>query len=409
MPCRLPTVAQHRGKLLRALNNPHRHNPPHDDTPRASTPERKQVELAASHSVLRRLLSTCLVARDGGNYGRHKQGKLDHHHLCADLGPGRFGLRKVGEHNGPTEIPRQQLAGLDEAAAPALALNVAPGSAKQEFRNHRNDVTSSHRVPPSRTTLEQIAQRIADDALAARPRSEASVRQNEVLPEGARSVSVNLDSVALPKEELRSASPPPRPRRRTKPGVRKAPAHVYLDQRTAHVDTATVLDSNGGVLATRKYAILASGDHSRLFVDRMAGDGTLHREGPGVAVDLAQGGTPEAWHLERIGIARCGIAAPTPPAMNRSYLTARIVRQRPRNMHPHAVPHGGVAGLAVGSGVIGGFSKSFAGERARGSRQGRNDRGLRDTVILRALHLGGRHPQFSTHLACRYAGQVAST
>ena len=50
-------------------------------------------------------------------------------------------------------------AGLVEGATPAMAYRVALGYAKKHSRGLEEDLLASHRVPPSRTKLEEMAKR----------------------------------------------------------------------------------------------------------------------------------------------------------------------------------------------------------------------------------------------------------
>lgn len=294
----------------------------------ATFAERESAWLAAGSEAMRLGLEAELqaisdglgaeVLVDGVRYRRHLEGKPGYHSLCGPLSVGRFSFRAVGVRNGPTVIPLDLIAGLVENATPALAFDVAQGFAKQEMRSHREDLVAAHRVPPSRTTLERIAQRVGDAAVAARPRVEAYVRRDEALPKEARALSLGLDRVAVPMEEPRPASAPPRPRKSKKPRVRKAPAPVDVNYRMAYVGTVAVLDGDGEVLATRKYAIPASDDPATQVVDRMAADAaTMRRKNPGLVVGIVQDGAPEMWNLVRGGLERRAIAGEIHEAIDR--------------------------------------------------------------------------------------------
>src|SRR5947208_2966138 len=83
--------------------------------------------------------------------------------------------------------------------------------------------------------VERLAQRLGDAAQGAVTRIEAYVRRDEPLPEGAHAVSVGLDRVAVPMEEPRPEGAPPRPVKRKKPRMRKAPEPIDVNYRMAYV------------------------------------------------------------------------------------------------------------------------------------------------------------------------------
>ena len=406
------------------------------------------------------------VLVDGQRHRRHLEGEVGYHSLCGTLSVRRFSYRRVDERNGATVVPTELAAGIVENATPALAFNVAHGFAKHDMRSHAEDLVTAHRVPPSRTTLERIAQRVGDAAGAARSRIEAYVRRDEALPKGACAISLGLDRVAVPMEEPRPADAPPRARRSKKPRVRKAPSPVDVNYRMAYVGTVAVLDADGEVLATRKYAIADSDDPATQIVDRMAADViTMRRKAPTLVVGIVQDGAPEMWNLLRESLARHAITGPILEAIDRYHLTERLgkalaiiesdeaVRKRIMGewiadfehrdsaidviqnwlikrhsaLHPdkatalweHLVyvrRNKGrmryvtmrLAGLHIGSGVTEGSCKSVVGKRANCGGQRWHHRGLRNALTLRALHQSNRLPQFWSHLARRYTAKVVN-
>lgn len=444
--------------------------------PTASFEDREAAWLAAGNEAMRVGLEADLqgvsdgcgpeVLVDGERYRRHQGGEVPYGSLCGPLVVRRFSYRRVGERNGRTVIPMELAAGIIENATPALAFSVAQGFAKHDMRSHREDLVAAHRLPPSRTTLERIAQRVGDEAGQSRARIDAYVRRDEALPEGAHALSLGLDRVAVPMEEPRPAAAPARPRRSRKPRVRKTPAPVDVNYRMAYVGTVAIVDADGEVLATRKYAIPAADDPATLVVDRMMADVvTLRRKKPSLAVGIVQDGAPEMWNLLVEGIARHGIAGPIHQAIDRYHLTERlgkalaivepneairkrtlqewtvdfdrrdsaidVVQHRLIKHHAQLPPAKAaelwehlvylrrnknrmryvslrLAGLPVGSGVTEGSCKSVVGKRARGSGQRWHDRGLRNALTLRALHQSDRLLPFWSHLARRYTAQVAN-
>lgn len=442
----------------------------------ASFAQREAAWLAAGNEVIRlgledelqRLSDACgaEVLVDGERHRRHLEGKVGYHSLCGALWVLRFSYRRVDERNGATVVPMELVAGIVDNATPALAFNIAHGFAKHDMRSHGEDLVTAHRVPPSRTTLERIAQRVGDAAGAARRRIEAYVRRDEAMPKGACAISLGLDRVSVPMEEPRPADAPPRARRSNKPRVRKAPTPVDVNYRMAYVGTVAVLDADGEVLATRKYAIPASDDPATQIVDRMAADViTMRRKAPALVIGIVQDGAPEMWNLLREGIVRHAIDGPIHEAIDRYHLSERLGKalaiiesdeaarkrilgqwtadferrdsaidviqhwliKRHSELHPdkaaelweHLVyvrRNKGrmryvtmrLAGLHIGSGVTEGSCKSVVGKRTSGGGQRWHDRGIRNALCLRALHQSNRLPSFWSHLARRYTAKVAN-
>jgi len=94
------------------------------------------------------------VLVDGVRYRLHTWGRLDYHSVVGPLSVRRPIFRKVGVRNGPTVVPLELAAGLVERATPALAGRVAMAKADGASRDLHRQLLASHRVPPSRATLE---------------------------------------------------------------------------------------------------------------------------------------------------------------------------------------------------------------------------------------------------------------
>jgi len=176
--------------------------------PDATFAEREELALAVTNEATRQVLEEDLqrtvnefgaeLRVDGVLYREHEAGEVAYHSLCGDLRVRRSTYRRVGERNGPTIVPLDLAAGLIERATPALARNVAQGFAKHDMRSHGEDLRAAARVPPSRTTLETLAKRIATTVMAETPRIERVVRRGERLPGGATGIVLGLDRTSVP-------------------------------------------------------------------------------------------------------------------------------------------------------------------------------------------------------------------
>ena len=88
----------------------------------------------------------------------------------------------IGVHNGPIVIALELAAGLIEGATPALGYSVAHGYAQHDMRVHMATLEAAQRRPPSRTTLERIAKRVARTAVDQATRIETVMRRAEKVP-----------------------------------------------------------------------------------------------------------------------------------------------------------------------------------------------------------------------------------
>ena len=440
----------------------------------ATFAEREAAWLAVGNEIIRlglqeelqRFADSCgdSVSVDGEPYHKHLSGSVAYHSLCGTFPIRRATYRRDGERNGATVVPVDLWAGVVERATPALAADIAQGMAKEDMRNHRESLLQAHRGPPSRSTLERIAQHIGDQAQAAASRIEAYVRRDEPLPDGAYAISCGLDRVAVPMEEPRPAGAPPRPRRNKKPRVREAPDPVDVNYRMAYLGTVSIVDQDGEVLVTRKYAIPASDDPATGVADKMAADVNAYKhKQPSLSVGIVQDGAPEMWNVLRVAFPRHPETGPILEAIDRFHLMERLgkalvivepdegirkllLREWTVNFdhRDSAIDdverwlikrHSGLpcakaaelwehltyirrnkdrmryvrmrlAGLPVGSGATEGGCKSVVGKRACGSGQRWHDPGLRNVLMLRAIHQSERLPRFWSHLARCYTAKV---
>lgn len=137
--------------------------------------DREEAALAVANEGVRQLLEADLqqmadeldqadeLVIEDLRYRRHENGHGSYHSLCGPLRPHRYTFREVGKHNGATVVPLELKAGLIEGATPALAFDVAQGYAEHDMRKHLAGLGTAHRCPPSRTTLEHLAQRIGGE------------------------------------------------------------------------------------------------------------------------------------------------------------------------------------------------------------------------------------------------------
>jgi len=259
---------------------------------------------------------------DGVGYRRHSQGTVKIHGLCGPLEVERWMYRQIGVHNGPTVVPLDLDAGLMERATPALAYAVAQGYAQAPSRPVHASMQAHHRLPPSRSTTERMAKAYGERLGAALPRLEPMVREQEVLPEGARGVVVGLDRTSAPMEEpLEQITA--RPRRR-KPYVRQQPDPVEVNYRMAYVGTVSLVDCDGEALVTRRYGATADDGPADILCRMMADVRHARGHKRGMPVAVIQDGAPEVWNLVREALRTEGGVRRYAEAIDRHHVLERL-------------------------------------------------------------------------------------
>jgi hypothetical protein len=447
--------------------------------PEGSFGEREAQALAINDEAMRELLGEELqtmsdsfgdeVLVNGAPYKLHEPGTDTYHSLCGPLEVRRPSYRRIGMHNGPIVIALELAAGLVEGATPALAYSVVHGYAQHDMRIHLETLETAYRTPPSRTTLERIAKRVACKAVEQAPRIEAVVRRAEKVPADAVAISIGLDRTSAPMVEDRPADAPAKPeRKRHRPRQRCAPPPYDINWRMAYVGTVCFVDSHGEALGTIRYASAAC-DDPRELVEKMTADvsAALKRR-PSLNVGIVQDGAPEMWNRTREGLQVLrdkGQLGAWHEAIDRYHLMERLavalkivepdmtdderkarlkawtdlfdttdtaidyIEQiliegydavRGNNREVLSDPLRFIrnnkdrmryvtlrrAGLPVGSGVTESTCKTVIGQRAKGAGQRWREAGLRGVVTLRALHQSDRLPRFWSHLATAYTANV---
>ena len=441
----------------------------------ATFAEREVVALAVANEATRQVLQHDLqtiadelgdeVRVDGVLYREHERGEVDYHSLCGDLRVPRSTYRRVGERNGPTVVPLELSAGLIERATPALAHNVAQGYAKHDMRSHGEDLRAAARVPPSRTTLETMAKRMAMAVAAQTSRIEPVVRRGERLPGEATGIVVGLDRIATPMEEERPEGAPPKTRRKQRgtPYVRTPPAPVDVNFRMAYVGTFAVVNEFGEAILTRRYSASPAHGADDLVERLMADVRWALSQQSTLNVGVMQDGAPELWNLLRPALAAEPMVTTWEEGIDVFHLyehlseALKCVERRPNmraaildewkmdlerrdsaidvvenylvkryNLAPASKAADlweelvyirnnkdrmryvtlRVAGLPVGSGVTEGAAKSVVGKRAKGCGRRWHDDNLNAVLYLRATYCSDRLPRFWTHFSRRYIARV---
>lgn len=446
--------------------------------PDASFAEREAAALAISDEAVRSLLENDLrtlsesfgeqVLIDGVLYKRHQPGNGTYHSLSGPLHVPRHSFRQVGIHNGPIVIALELEAGIIEGATPALAYNIAHGYARHDMRLHEEELETAHRQPPSRSTLERIAKRIAKAGVDNARRIQAQLRRVEAVPDGAVAAAIGLDRTSALMVEKRPEDAPAKPEpKRTKPYVRQPPEPFDLQWRMAYVGTVSFLDADGETLAVRRYAAAAGDDPRNLVLQMTADLRSSLKQNPALIAGIVQDGAHEMWNRTREGMQTlrdeglletwqegidfCHLLGHLASALEIIEPDAAARKQKldawrdELEMRDSAIDgierflirHYGdledskqrealwehlafvannkdrmryvslrVAGLPIGSGVTESSAKTVIAWRAKGAGQRWSEPGLRGALTLRALHQSDRLPRFWSHLARRYVARI---
>jgi hypothetical protein len=241
------------------------------------------------------------VVVDDQRYRRCSEGTVRYHSLCGAVAVRRALYRLVGVHNGPTIVPLELAAGLRARATPALALSVIQGYAIMTLRDYEDVMAAAHCEVPSRSTIERIAKGSGDAIDDDIEEMEPAIRADEPLLDGVCSISVGIDRASVPMAEPIPNAEAPEPR------VRRRPVPITVEYRMAYVGTVSLHDTDGRVLATKRFGASANEGPERI-VERIAAELKHQQSRYRVPISVIQDGAPELWRLMDDLAARHGIA-----------------------------------------------------------------------------------------------------
>jgi len=233
------------------------------------------------------------VVVGGQRYRRHASGLAKYHSLCGPLEVRRHTYRLIGIHNGPTVVPLERAAGLQNNATPALVQSTALAFANMPLRDYEEQMSAAHRHVPSRSTLERIGKGLGSALLADLPAIEHRVRAVEVVPSRAHSVSVGIDRTTAPMAE-----PTGYPSQRAQPPyVREPPPEVRVAYRMPYIATVAINDAQGDVLVSKRIAATPE-EGAASLMERLAAEVQhIRNQRPELPIVVIQDGAPELWSL----------------------------------------------------------------------------------------------------------------
>jgi len=197
-------------------------------------------------------------------------------------------------HGGPAVCPLELRSGLIEGSwtpwaakqATWVVAHLTPHEGAELF-------TLLGNMTPSKSTLDRLPKALSIPWEAQRPHLEASLRQQEVLPQEAVTMAVSLDGVLAPmKDGQRQAK---RQHARTQGQTPSGPAG-YQEVGCA---TVSYYDRQGERLVTRRMARMPEGNKATLKTQLTAEVMGALRQRPGLRVVKVADGAPDNWSYLR--------------------------------------------------------------------------------------------------------------
>jgi hypothetical protein len=213
------------------------------------------IERASHQAVLQGLdIDQPRVRIEGQEYRRVGRYAADYYTLAGPVRVTRTLYRAQGQRTTKTVNAVSLRSGVVAdgwlpATAQAMAHQLQQGTAREA------ELTAQQlgRLPYSRSSFESIGQEVGRQYTAGRTDLEESLIEEYVVPAEAASVSVALDRVSVPMEEMRAE-----PARATQPAARQC--KVWRQFRMAYCATLTLHDRKGEALHTIRYGRMPQGD-----------------------------------------------------------------------------------------------------------------------------------------------------
>jgi hypothetical protein len=250
------------------------------------------IERASHQAVLQGLdIDQPRVRIEGQEYRRVGRYAADYYTLAGPVRVTRTLYREQGQRTTKTVNAVSLRSGVVAdgwlpATAQAMAHQLQQGTAREA------ELTAQQlgRLPYSRSSFESIGQEVGRQYTAGRTDLEESLIEEYVVPADAASVSVALDRVSVPMEEMGAE-----PARATQPAARQR--KVWRQFRMAYCATLTLHDRKGEALHTIRYGRMPQGDVEELCRTLTHDVRVLLRKQPELGVILLADGAVELWKL----------------------------------------------------------------------------------------------------------------
>jgi len=277
------------------------------------------LERAAHESLLQRLdINVPSIRVWGDEYRRVGRYEGEYHCLSGTIRVMRTVYRKK-RRNGETIDPVSVRAGVvGDGWLPRTARAMAHLLAQGTSREAESTGKELARLPYSRCSFERVGHDVGELYRRAQPRIEQALIEELAVPTEARSVSISIDRVALPMEELpekaedfepspivqealaRAAKRPPDLRLQA---IRAETQRSFVEPkvlrsfRMAYVATVTLHDGQGEALHTIRYGRMPKGDVRGLCQALARDVSALRAQRPDLKVVYLADGAVELWNL----------------------------------------------------------------------------------------------------------------
>lgn len=253
------------------------------------------IERAAHRAILQALdINVPVVMIGGMRYIRVERCEAPYHTLAGSVSIERSLYRQSGQRGGQpggrvVDAVSLRTGVVENGWLPRTAQVMAHEVQKGTSREAVATAGEYGRLPYSRSSFERVAHLVGALTVAGRQDIEDVLIDAFEVPAEARSLSVSLDRVSVPIEELR-----PRPVGRPRKGVPKRPIEVKYHM--AYCGTVTLHDKKGEALHTIRYGCMPQGDVLGMR-DRLVADAATLMSKRALEIVLLCDGAPEMWGL----------------------------------------------------------------------------------------------------------------
>jgi hypothetical protein len=253
------------------------------------------LERAGHQAILQGLaVDQPRVGIDGKVYAAVGRYAATYYTMAGPVEVTRTLYREGGERNAQTVNAVSLRAGaVDEVWLPGVAQAMAYLLQQGTAREAAATARVLGRVPYARASFARVGHTVGEHYLGRQADIEAELSEEYELPPAAVSVSVAVDRVSLPMEEVL-------PQAAEAPATEKLARQVVRQFRMAYCATVTLHDGEGRALHTLRYGRMPQGDLAQLCAGLAAEVRTLLRKRPTLQVRLLADGAPELWtHLDQ--------------------------------------------------------------------------------------------------------------
>lgn len=247
----------------------------------------------ASHQVILQSLDIDQprVQITGKAYSRVGRYGAEYYTMAGPVVVERTLYREVGLRNAKTvNAVSLRCGAVGEVWLPGVAQAMAHQLQQGTSREAEQTSQQLGRLPYARSSFESVGHEVGQQYLAQRLEIEESLIEAYAVPAEAASLSVALDRVSVPMEEVRAE---PAAAAQGGAGKRK----VWRQFRMAYCATLTLHDPKGEALHTIRYGRMPQGEVESLCRTLVADVQTVLRKRPDLRIILLADGAAELWNL----------------------------------------------------------------------------------------------------------------